>query len=202
MNSDYKYLFKMILVGDSGVGKTSFLKRYTDETFETDYITTIGVDFKIKTALVDGDVVKLQLWDTAGQERFSSITKNYYRGAHGIIVMFDLTNKSSFESIKDWLRKIQENASPDCEVMLLGSKVDLQSNIEVDEQAIDRFLEERKIQKSKFYKVSAKENIHVATVFENLARTLVERTKKSGSFVSKDKSAFDFTTARDTKRCC
>lgn len=203
MNSEYKYLFKMVLIGDSGVGKTSFMKRYTDNVFVQDYISTIGVDFKIKTITVDGEDVKLQLWDTAGQERFSAITKSYYRGAHGIIVIFDLCNRNSFVSVKKWLKKIDENASPDCEVVLLGNKVDVSEGVEVSEDEITRFLEERGLKKEQFYKVSAKENIHVDCVFENLAKVLVDKTKKTGFVMSKDKKAlFDLSSGSRRTGCC
>eukprot|EP00866_Antonospora_locustae_P001375 jgi/Antlo1/1375/1218 len=203
MNSEYKYLFKMVLIGDSGVGKTSFMKRYTDHVFIQDYISTIGVDFKIKTITVDGEEVKLQLWDTAGQERFSAITKSYYRGAHGIIVIFDLCNRSSFVSVKNWLKKIDENASPDCEVIILGNKVDVAEGIDVSEDEVNRFLEERGIKKERFYKVSAKENIRVDCVFENLAKILVDKTKKTGPIMLKDKKAlFDLSSGPRRTGCC
>lgn len=203
MNSEYKYLFKIVLIGDSGVGKTSFLKRYTDNVFMQDYISTIGVDFKIKTIMVDDEVVKLQLWDTAGQERFSAITKSYYRGAHGIIVIFDLCNRKSFASVKDWLKKIHENASPDGEIVLLGNKVDMADSVEVSEPEIDRFLDDKGIKKDRFYKVSAKENIQVAGVFENLAKVLVDKTKKTGFIMSKDKKViFDLSSGTRRTGCC
>lgn len=202
MESDYKYLFKIIIIGDSGVGKTCFLKRYTDNTFQSDYISTIGVDFKIKTTSVENEVVKLQLWDTAGQERFSAITKSYYRGAHGIIVIFDLSNENSFKSLEGWFRKIRENASPACEVVLLGSKVDLGEDISVEDQRIDKFLAEKKIQRDRFYKVSAKEDIKVSEVFKNLAKILVEKTKRSGFVGLKAKDTFDFSSASQSRRCC
>lgn len=202
MENDYKYLFKVIIIGNSGVGKTCFLKRYTDDTFQSDYISTIGVDFKIKTFLIENEVVKLQIWDTAGQERFSAITKSYYRGAHGIIVIFDLSNENSFKSLEGWFKKIGENASSACEVVLLGSKVDLKEEISVDDQKIEKFLEDKKIQRERFYKVSAKEDIKVKDVFEDLAKLLVEKTKKSGFSGMKAKDTFDFSSAAQNKRCC
>ncbi|KAH8849559.1 Ras-related protein Rab-1A [Schistosoma japonicum] len=101
MNPDYDYLFKLLLIGDSGVGKSCLLIRFADESFSETYISTIGVDFKIRTIDLDGKVVKLQIWDTAGQERFRTITSSYYRGAQGIIIVYDVTDKElvSFQEI-------------------------------------------------------------------------------------------------------
>jgi Ras-related protein Rab-35 len=93
----------------AGVGKSSLLLRFADNTFSGSYITTIGVDFKIKTVSLDGQKVKLQIWDTAGQERFRTITSTYYRGTHGVIVVYDVTNGESFANVKRWLHEIEQN---------------------------------------------------------------------------------------------
>ena len=99
MNTEYDYLFKLLIIGDSGVGKSCLLLRFAEGTYTDSYISTIGVDFKIHTVNLDGKVVKLQIWDTAGQERFRTITSSYYRGAHGIIVVYDVTDQETFSEL-------------------------------------------------------------------------------------------------------
>ena len=111
MNSEYDYLFKLLLIGDSGVGKSCLLLRFADDTYTESYISTIGVDFKIRTIQLDGKTIKLQIWDTAGQERFRTITSSYYRGAHGIIVVYDTTEMESFNNVKQWLHEIDRYAT-------------------------------------------------------------------------------------------
>ncbi|KAF6105791.1 RAB10, member RAS oncogene family [Phyllostomus discolor] len=106
----YDLLFKLLLIGDSGVGKTCVLFRFSDDAFNTTFISTIGIDFKIKTVELQGKKIKLQIWDTAGQERFHTITTSYYRGAMGIMLVYDITNGKSFENISKWLRNIDEIA--------------------------------------------------------------------------------------------
>merc|ERR1711898_6342 len=103
MNAEYDYLFKLLLIGDSGVGKSCLLLRFADDTYSESYISTIGVDFKIRTIEHDGKRIKLQIWDTAGQERFRTITSSYYRGAHGIIVVYDVTELDTFHAVERWM---------------------------------------------------------------------------------------------------
>lgn len=105
MNSEYDYLFKLLLIGDSGVGKSCMLLRFADDSYTESYISTIGVDFKIRTIEIEGKTVKLQIWDTAGQERFRTITSSYYRGAHGIIITYDTTDLETYKHVPYWLKE-------------------------------------------------------------------------------------------------
>lgn len=122
MNPDYDYLFKILLIGNSGVGKSSLLLRFADDTFTDNFMPTIGVDFKIRTLEVDGRTIKLQIWDTAGQERFKTITSSYYKGAHGIIVVYDITDKESFKNIDTWMTEVEKHASDNVSRILVGNK--------------------------------------------------------------------------------
>ena len=101
--ADYDYLFKMVLVGNSSVGKTCLFLQYSDSVFNESFMPTIGVDFRIKTLELDNSFIKMQIWDTAGQERFKTITSSYYKGAHGLILVFDLTDRQSFLDLDNWL---------------------------------------------------------------------------------------------------
>ncbi|VDN54793.1 unnamed protein product [Dracunculus medinensis] len=135
MNPEYDYLFKLLLIGDSGVGKSCLLLRFADDTYTESYISTIGVDFKIRTIELDGKTIKLQIWDTAGQERFRTITSSYYRGAHGIIVVYDITDQESFNNVKQWLTEIERYACENVNKLLVGNKCDLTTKRTVEESA-------------------------------------------------------------------
>ncbi|XP_036096272.1 ras-related protein Rab-8A isoform X2 [Molossus molossus] len=134
MAKTYDYLFKLLLIGDSGVGKTCVLFRFSEDAFNSTFISTIGIDFKIRTIELDGKRIKLQIWDTAGQERFRTITTAYYRGAMGIMLVYDITNEKSFDNIRNWIRNIEEHASADVEKMILGNKCDVNDKRQVSKE--------------------------------------------------------------------
>ena len=118
-------LYKILLLGDSTVGKTCFLLRYTDDTFLDVHMATIGLDYRLKTMILnDQKIVKVQLWDTAGQDKFRAITRNYYKGAKGIILIYDVTNIKSYENIKKWINEIKDEISDKVTIILIGNKID------------------------------------------------------------------------------
>ncbi|KAK8266160.1 hypothetical protein V6Z12_D12G227500 [Gossypium hirsutum] len=135
MNPEYDYLFKLLLIGDSGVGKSCLLLRFADDSYLDSYISTIGVDFKIRTVEHDGKIIKLQIWDTAGQERFRTITSSYYRGAHGIIIVYDVTDQESFNNVNQWLNEISRYGSENVNKLLVGNKSDLTAKKVVSPEA-------------------------------------------------------------------
>ncbi|CAM9433101.1 ras-related protein Rab-10 [Lethenteron reissneri] len=169
----YDLLFKLLLIGDSGVGKTCILFRFSDDAFNTTFISTIGIDFKIKTIELGGKKIKLQIWDTAGQERFHTITTSYYRGAMGIMLVYDITNAKSFENISKWLRNIDEHASEDVERMLLGNKCDMEDKRVVPKEKGEQISREHNI---RFFETSAKSNINIEKAFFTLAEDILKKT--------------------------
>ena len=116
-----------MLIGNSAVGKSSLLLRFSDNTFSESFLPTIGVDFKIRTFEMNGKTVKLQIWDTAGQERFKTITSSYYKGAQGIILVYDITDRQSFKDVENWLAEVEKHASENVIKLLVGNKCDLES---------------------------------------------------------------------------
>lgn len=155
---------KILLIGESGVGKTCLLVRYTDDFFQDSFAPTIGVDFKSKYIIVDGVKVKLQIWDTAGQEKFRSITKAYFRGAKGILIVFDLTQKESFTQTRNWINSIKE-ADDSITFILVGNKCDLTPV--VTRQEIEEMTYKYNIQ---YFETSAKDNTNVEEAFNYLGK--------------------------------
>ncbi|XP_058502000.1 ras-related protein Rab-8B-like [Solea solea] len=170
MAKTYDYLFKLLLIGDSGVGKTCLLFRFSEDSFNTTFISTIGIDFKIRTIELDGKRVKLQIWDTAGQERFRTITTAYYRGAMGIMLVYDICNDKSFENIKNWIRNIEEHASSDVEKMVLGNKCDMADRRQVSKDRGEKLAIDYGV---KFLETSAKSSINVEEAFYTMGRDIL-----------------------------
>ncbi|XP_003967490.1 ras-related protein Rab-8B [Takifugu rubripes] len=182
MAKTYDYLFKLLLIGDSGVGKTCLLFRFSEDSFNTTFISTIGIDFKIRTIELDGKRVKLQIWDTAGQERFRTITTAYYRGAMGIMLVYDTSNEKSFENIKNWIRNIEEHASSDVEKMILGNKCDMTDRRQVSKDRGEKLAIDYGV---KFMETSAKSGLNVEEAFYTMARDILHnlssKTTDSGA---------------------
>jgi len=203
--SDYDYLFKLLLIGDSGVGKSCLLLRFADNTYTDSYISTIGVDFKIRTLDIDGKTVKLQIWDTAGQERFRTITSSYYRGAHGIIVVYDVTDKVSFNNVKQWLGEIDRYACQSVNKLLVGNKADLIEKKVVDFNEAKEFAESLGIS---FLETSAKSAQNVEEAFLTMTRQIKERVSRSHDGPSKPASNGVDISRNSTKikqkkgKCC
>lgn len=197
---DYDHLFKLLLIGDSGVGKSSLLLRFSDNSFSGSYITTIGVDFKIRTLVLDGERVKLQIWDTAGQERFRTITSTYYRNTHGVIVVYDVTNPESFVNVKRWLHEITQNCDSVCTV-LVGNKDDDPSRKRVETADAKRFSDQMGV---RMFETSAKENRNVEEMFLSVTR-LVLRMKKESQARLRPTEVVTITKTKKkphVKRCC
>ncbi|CAG2167843.1 unnamed protein product [Oppiella nova] len=168
----YDLLFKLLLIGDSGVGKQDILFRFCDDAFNTTFNSTIGIDFKIKTIELRGKRIKLQMWDTAGQERFHTITTSYYRGTMGIMLVYDITNANSFDSIAQWLRNIDEHADKDVEKIILGNNCHMNDKRMVTRERGETFARDHNI---RFLETSAKADINIDRAFLELAEAILHK---------------------------
>jgi len=178
---DYDFLFKVLMVGDSGVGKSSLLLRFTDDSFSDNFISTIGVDFKIRTIKMEGKIVKLQIWDTAGQERFRTITSSYYRGAHGVILVYDVTDQVSFNNARQWLTEIDKFACGNVMKLLVGNKTDLATKRVVDFNQGKGFADQFNLP---FIEASAKDGSNVEKSFLMLVKAIFDKNVGQGGTAS------------------
>lgn len=167
----YDSIMKILLIGDSGVGKSCLLVRFVEDKFNPSFITTIGIDFKIKTVDINGKKVKLQLWDTAGQERFRTITTAYYRGAMGIILVYDVTDERTFTNIKQWFKTVNEHANDEAQLLLVGNKSDMETRVVTADQG-EALAKELGIP---FIESSAKNDDNVNEIFFTLAKLIQEK---------------------------
>jgi len=172
--SEYDYLLKVVMVGDSGVGKSCLLKRFASREFTGDYISTIGVDFEIKTLEMDGKTIKLQIWDTAGQERFQNITTSYYRGAHCIILVYDITQLDTFEHVHKWYRQIREHSNSNVQILLVGNKSDLASSRQVPFENAEQMAQNLGMT---VFETSAKDATNVDQAFHHIAKQAIDNNR-------------------------
>ena len=200
MSDDKKeFLYKILLLGDSSVGKTCFLMRYADNTFQEIHMSTIGLDYKFKDVTLDnGKTVKVQIWDTAGQDRFRSITRNYYKGAHGIIVIYDVTNRKTFENVKNWIRQIKEEVSSKVSINLVGNKIDDSENRKVTEEEGKSLADSFGVA---FFEASAKDGQGVNECFLDLVKKTVSVYGNSANNNGGAKIS-DSKNNRSKKGCC
>ena len=163
--------FKFLIVGDSGVGKSSLLLRFDEDKFSNNFLSTIGIDFRSKVVNIDGTQVKLQLWDTSGQERFKTITHAYYRGAVGVILVYDITDPLTFNNVGMWINSLKEHATPNILKILVGNKCDLEDSRIITRNRGQKLAEEYDI---KFFEASAKNGNKVNEIFKYLAETALK----------------------------
>ncbi|XP_051143376.1 ras-related protein RABA2b-like [Andrographis paniculata] len=165
VDHEYDYLFKIVLIGDSGVGKSNILSRFTRNEFLLESKSTIGVEFATRTLQVEGKTVKAQIWDTAGQERYRAITSAYYRGAVGAMVVYDITKRQTYENVARWLKELRDHADSNIVIMLVGNKSDLSHLRGVPERETHQFAEKEGIS---FLETSALEAHNIEKAFQTI----------------------------------
>ena len=178
MTSEPSITFKILTIGESGVGKTCILRRFVENKFLKNHLATIGINFKTKTLNINNQEIKLKIWDTAGQERFRTITKTYYKGAHGIILTYDVTDQNSFKNIRNWIKQIEANAQTSVKKVLVGNKCDKPDRVVTEEEG-KKLADDYSMS---FFETSAKTNQNVSEVFNYLTKEILKSNDlKEGS---------------------
>jgi Ras-related protein Rab-18 len=200
------YKLKIILIGDSGVGKTSLLCRFLDKNFSINQPCTVNADFKIKTLNIDSSTsAELIIWDTCGQEKYRSLTKQFYKDAHGIILMFDVCDKRSFENLNKWLEEIpKNNVNENFSVVLCGNKIDLNRNVSYEEASI--FAKNKDMS---YCETSSKNGINIDVAFEKVTKDIIEKIKRKNKFEEeiRDNTSLNTSTkgvrgVKGDMKCC
>lgn len=171
----YSYLFKYIIIGDTGVGKSCLLLQFTDKRFQPVHDLTIGVEFGARMINIEDQVIKLQIWDTAGQESFRSITRSYYRGAAGALLVYDITRRETFSHLTSWLKDAREHSNKDLTIMLIGNKLDLATRRAVSYEEGAQFARDNGLI---FMETSAKDNENVEEAFVDTAKRIYEKIQQ------------------------
>jgi len=171
----YNYLFKYIIIGDTGVGKSCLLLQFTDKRFQPVHDLTIGVEFGARMINIDGKQIKLQIWDTAGQESFRSITRSYYRGAAGAMLVYDITRRETFNHLACWLEDARQHSNSNMTIMLIGNKSDLEHKRAVSHEEGEQFAKENGLI---FIETSAKTAANVEEAFINTAKKIYEKIQR------------------------
>ena len=198
---EYDYIFKVLLIGNSDVGKSSLILRYVDQIWNDVFVPTIGVDFKVKSLQIDNKRVKMQIWDTAGQERFRNVISSYFKGAHGILLIYDITARDSFKELENWLGEVERNATPQVLKILIGNKCDLEEKRQITKDEGEAFAIRNGMQ---FIETSAKINTNVNEAFEALAKIMVESSNKR-NVIKPEKKTIKVDKGADLnakKKCC
>ena len=176
---NYDHLFKILIIGESGVGKTAIMQRFCENTFEPVYISTVGVDFKPKVIKVGNKTVKMQLWDTAGQDRFRNITASYYRGTQGVLIVYDVTDRSSFDKVSSWFTEVRDRTENDPPVIILvGNKTDLMEHAVVKQEAVEQLA--RQLGGVQTFTCSAKDGSGIDEVFNALTQSIISKVGVTG----------------------
>lgn len=171
--------FKVILIGESGVGKSSIMTKFITNEFKSAYQSTLGIEFKVKEMLIDNEIyARLRIWDTCGQERFRAITRQYFQNAQGVLLVFDLTSKDTVKKLNDWLNDLNQHVTDDCVIFVIGNKLDIKTrDLSISEEA-KQFANDKKLN---YFEVSAKTGSGIANIFEKMTRKIVNNVKNKAN---------------------
>lgn len=195
--ADYRYIVKLLLLGDAGVGKSCLLKQLMDGQFEDSYVPTIGMDFSVKTIKVQDQSARVQIWDSAGQPRFQTVIRSFYRGPHAFVVVCDVTEASSYESVDKWIKSIKDHGPDEAPIMLMGSKVDLSAQRVVSEEMM---MEKAQKYGMQYFETSAKDSTNVEKAFRALTEECVAKDRFFSSLSSRLK--IDSSPSPSSASCC
>ena len=201
---DYDFIFKVLLLGNSDVGKSSLLLRFVDSVWNESFVPTIGVDFKVKTIEIGDKKVKMQIWDTAGQERFRNVVSTYFRGSNGILLIYDITSRDSFKNLESWLIEIEKHASDNVLKILIGNKNDLENDRVISVEEGKNFANRNGMQ---FIETSAKMDTNVSEAFQTLGKLMLEfnSNKKPLEPKKSENKTLTASSGKDLnakKKCC
>ena len=196
-DESYDLIFKLVLIGDSGVGKTNILSRYISNEFSLSSQPTVGVEFGSKIIKKDDKTIKLQIWDTAGQERYKAITNAYYKGSKGAFVVFDISRKATFENVDRWIGELKDNAREDVNIMIVGNKSDLEDKREVRTDEVAKKAEQYNIA---FCETSALKGNNIEEAFEKLVNEITKNVETNKtSEIKKEEESKTITLNTDEK---
>lgn len=201
MNDRRPHNYKIVIVGKSAVGKSSLMLKFTDDRFTENYLTTIGVDFKFRSFKLKDEAFKLQIWDTAGQEQYKTITKTFYKGAHAVLIAFDITSRNSFEEMTNmWYSEVESNCDRDVEIVIIGTKCDMESQREVAFQEANEFA---MMHNCSYFETSAKSGTNVEKVFFEVTEVVYAKEKmKTSSNTEEGVKLDDGEQKQDNSGCC
>ena len=201
---EYDYIFKVVLIGDSGVGKSNLLSRFTRNEFNLESKSTIGVEFATRSVQVDGKSIKAQIWDTAGQERYRAITTAYYRGAVGALVVYDVAKHLTFENVERWLKELKDHTDQKVVTMLVGNKSDLRHLRAVTTEEAKALAEKFDLS---FIETSALDSTNVETAFQIILTEIHQLVSQNqlrdpNGGIDENNLVRTFSTEKDQQRCC
>ena len=198
MNSykEYEYLIKILIVGDSTVGKTNFIKKYVENKFNESYFASTGIDLITTSIKIEGKSFKIQIWDTAGQEKYRAMTKNLFLKTQGIVIIFDISNETSFINLKSWMNDIKEECSADIPMILVGNKLDLEDKRVIDKE---RAMEFAKNEKLEYIETSSKTGENINKALSLIIEKIYQRADSNSNFSF---TLDDGTVKKKSKKMC